>query len=80
MKLLSGLSKKSIRMILGIMMMTTFVDLALTLYFLFVVSVKLGSLSTGVLVFFSMNYLWIPQVSLIIVCYLLLTRVWRFDS
>ena len=37
MKLLSGLSKKSIRMILGIMMMTTFVDLALTLYFLFVI-------------------------------------------
>lgn len=80
MKFLSGLSKKNIRMLLGVLMVTTFVDLALTIYFLLVVSIKLGSFSTGVMVFLSMNYLWIPQVMLILVCYVLLTRVWKYSS
>ena len=77
---LKGLSKKGIRLILGIMMMVCFVDLSLTLYFLISVSMLLGSFYMAGVVFFAYTYLYMPCVMLIIVCYLLLTRVWKYDD
>lgn len=77
---LKGLSKKSIRMMLGILMMVCFVDLSLTLYFLVSVSMLLGTLWLAGVVFFAYSYLYMPCVMLIIVCYLLLTRVWKYDE
>jgi hypothetical protein len=74
------LTKKGIRLILGVLMSVSFVNLALTLYFLAMVSIRIGSLPMAGLVFFGYNYLYIPCVFLIIVCYLLLTRVWKFDE
>ncbi len=77
---LKGLTKKQIRLILGILMSFTFFDFALTIYFLAEVSIRLGSLYMAGIVFFAYNYFYLPQIFLIIVCYLLLTRVWRYDE
>jgi hypothetical protein len=77
---LKSLSKKGIRLILGILMMVCFIDLSMTLYFLISVSMRLGTLWLAGVVFFSFSYLYMPCVMLIIVCYLLLTRVWKYDD
>jgi len=74
------LDKKGIRLILGVLMSVSFFDLALILYFLISVGVRLGSLYMTGVVFFAFNYLYTPCVFLIIVCYLLLTRVWKYDE
>ena len=74
------LDKKDIRLILGVLMSVSFVNLALTLYFLCEVSIRLGSWYLAGVVFVSFNYLYLPCVFLIIMCYLLLTNVWRFDG
>jgi len=77
---LKGMTKKQIRMVLGVLMSVAFVDLALTLYFLIEVSLRLGTVEFAGIVFFAYNYFYVPQVFLIILCYLLLTRVWRYDE
>jgi hypothetical protein len=73
-------TKKNIRMVLGVIMSAGFVDFAFTVYFLSEVSIRLGTVYMAGIVFFSFNYLYMPCVMLIIVCYLLLTRVWRYDE
>lgn len=73
-------SRKSIRMVLGILMMVSFVDLALTLDFLVSVCVRLGSLYLAGLVFVAFGYLYAPCVMLIVVCYVLLTRVFKYEE
>ena len=77
---LKSLNKKGIRLILGILMMVCFVDLSLTLYFLVSVSMRLGTLWFAGVVFFAYSYFYMPCIMLIIVCYLLLTRVWKYDD
>jgi len=77
---LGSWSRKQIRIVVGIVMMTGFLDMARTIYFFMLVGSRLSSWSDVFLMVFGMSYLWVPCLVLIVFCYLLLTRVWRYEQ
>jgi hypothetical protein len=76
---LSSWSKKDIRQTLGIIMMFSFIWLAMDVYILLIgLSVVGFSLLNIVMVVFEGYSIWMPNVCLIVIIYLLLTRVWKY--
>lgn len=81
-KWVDKLKTRQIRIILGIAMMYSFLSLAMSLYFLVRVSVKIDSsfIYGFILVLAQYPYFWLPSVGLIVLTYLLLTKVWRYTE
>jgi hypothetical protein len=74
------LRRKEIRIILGLLMAMCFGNLVLTINLLALVTSRIGSLTLGVLAVVSLSYLYMPCVWLIVVLYVLLTRVWKHEE
>lgn len=74
------LSRKSIRMILGLLMFFGFLCMVQIVVFFIELGARLGSAYLVLLSVFLFHYLWVPCVCLIVLCYLLLTRVWRYEA
>lgn len=81
-KFMDKLKKKHIRLILGIVMMYSFLALVMSLYFLVKVAVKIDSsfIYGYILILLSFPNFWLPSVGLIVLTYLLLTKVWKYDN
>jgi hypothetical protein len=73
-------TKKGVRMLLGIVMLCSFLDFAMTIYFFSMVMVNLDSLFSVAVFVLGYNFLYIPCVMLICLCYLLLTRVFKYEA
>ena len=77
---------KKIRMSLGLIMMSCFVSFALQLHFFFIVANQLSDLyeidySLSFLIVYGMfTYMWLPCILLIIIVYLLLTKVFKYEK
>jgi hypothetical protein len=67
-------------MLLGIVMMAGFFDFAMTIYFFSMVAARLGSLFSVVVLVLGYNFLYVPCLMLICLCYLLLTRVFKYEA
>ena len=73
-------SRKGIRMVLGLLMFFCFLFMVQIIVFFVEVGSRFDSVYLVVLSVFLFHYLWVPCVCLIVLCYLLLTRVWRYES
>jgi hypothetical protein len=76
----SALSKKDIRMMLGLLMFFCFLFMVQIIVFFIELGDRLGSAYLVVLSVFLFHYLWVPCVCLIVLCYVLLTRVWKYGQ
>ena len=85
MKLLK-LNKKRIRHGLGVVMFFGFICLVFQTYFFTIVSVnaskiyEITPIIAFILIYIFYFYTWMPSVFLIIVCYLLLTKVFKYKG
>lgn len=69
-------SNKKKRIVIGILMMYGFVDLAFTINFFAQLGHPLASLvAMGVF-----NYFWVPNIMLIILSYHVLTKVYKYED
>ena len=69
-------SNKRKRLVIGIFMMSGFLDLAYTIYF-FSQFGSMESFFLGIVVF---NYFWVPNLLLIILCYHVLTKIYKYEG
>jgi len=72
-------NKKRIRLFLGVMMMYAFIAMALFIRFYIGVAVMLGA-TTAFLGLFSVWYMWLPNIMLISLIYVLLTKVFKYEK
>jgi len=72
-------NQKRIRLFLGIMMMYAFIAMALFIRFYIGIVVILGS-TTAILGLFSVWYMWLPNIMLISLIYVLLTKVFKYEK
>lgn len=72
-------TQKGIRIVLGIIMMTGFLNLVFTVYFFLQVMARMDSLLGMAVLVFGYNFLYVPCLLLIVLCYLLLTRVFKYE-
>jgi hypothetical protein len=79
--MLEKLTKKQIRIILGFTMMMTFINLVLQFNFFAQASVRFANPVIGfIMVVGVLNYFWVPAVFYIVLTYILLTRVYKYES
>jgi len=72
-------SSKRIRMTLGLLMFFGFMFLVQVIYFFCELGTRFDSLRLVVLSVFLFHYLWVPCVCLIVLCYVLLTKIWKYQ-
>lgn len=73
------MTRKGVRIVLGIVMMVSFLNLVFTINFFVGVASRLDSVFLVAVMVFGFNYLYMPCLVLIGLCYLLLTRVFKYQ-
>jgi len=71
-------TKKTLRMVLGIIMMHCFINVAFFIHFWF--SLEFGDKTFYFIGLMGFYFLWLPNIMLIVLLYILLTRVYPYEQ